>query len=196
MTQRKRSTNATGQRLNLAHKLLVILVAVTLTACSGSSLVENTSTQPSQETSNSPTADQPVLIVRESGGCIRIGPNCFVYSLLANGTVNAYRGSIGTDSVDISSPENTGNIDTGEVEGWIAAVEDENFEALLSSLPAGNCAGCVDGIDYEYKVSTSNQTVTIKSLDYKFDTNFTFFAITNSLYEAMRETAPLPIQQR
>jgi len=87
-------------------------------------------------------------------------------------------------------------IDIGQVASWIAVVEDEDFEILLRSLPAGSCAGCVDGIDYEYNVSTSSQTVSIKSLDYKFDKDFTFFAITDSLYKAMREAAPLSSQQR
>ncbi len=133
-----------------------------------------------------------ILTVKQSGGCVRMGPNCAVHTLFSNGEVQLAR-NLGEQTSEV---EVTASIDTGLVESWLMAIEDENFNALRQNLPAGQCAGCVDGVDLEYIVHKGSDSESFSSIEYAFDTSFTFFAITEDIYTAMQAAAPLVLQQR
>ena len=134
----------------------------------------------------------PILTIKQSGGCMRIGPNCAVHTLFSDGKVQASR-NLGEQT---SAVEVTAAIDSGITQSWLMAAEAENFLALRQSLPTGQCAGCVDGIDLQYIINTSTDTVTFSSIEHAFDPSFTFFSTTADIYRAMAEAAPLELRTR
>ncbi len=134
----------------------------------------------------------PILTVIQSGGCVRIGPNCAVHTLFDDGKVQAARNT----GEQTPAVEVTATIDAGIAQSWLMAAEAEDFATLRQSLPAGQCAGCVDGIDLQYIINTSTDSVTFSSIEHEFDTSSTFFTITAKIYRSMMEAAPLELLNR
>jgi len=171
---------------------LSILAAIAL-ALSG---IAACNSDPATDSSSQVTADdEPILTIKQSGGCVRMGPNCAIHTLYEDGRVEVARNTFDNSNA-LPIAETTGTIDSGQVQSWQLVVENEDFDALRSSLPEGRCAGCVDGVDFEYIITTANQTIRFSSIDHEFDLSYTFFSITADLYRKMSSVAPLEVRRR
>lgn len=165
------------------NKAIFVVIAgyLALTGC-------HSTTTASETTANQTTSESAaIFLVTQSGGCVRIGPNCAQHSLYKNGRVEVKRN--GSEEI-----QTQGTIDTGQVRSWLDLVTATNFDALKARLPGGSCSGCVDGIDYSYTIQPDGNAILIDSIEYQFDQAEPFFAMTQGLYEAMQNAAPLEIR--
>ena len=161
-----------------------LLLAFAITGCNSSEIS-------STITDNDTGADNktPLLVTSESGGCVRIGPNCARHTLYLDGTVTVERVSVG-------AVETTGQIDTGQVDSLVAQIIATDFTELRNRLAEGTCSGCVDGVDYEYDFRSGTESIVFSSIEYRFDNAEPLFALANGTVDAMRNAARLEIQTR
>lgn len=171
------------------HFISVTFLGLLLTACTGTTTVEDDSTPEENTASSSAVAFK----VTQSGGCVMIGPNCAEHTLREDGSVEVRR--IDSDGTR-GEVEGRGTIDQGQTDSWVDLVANTDFDALKLRLPAGTCSGCLDGVDYLYTIYQQGNSVTINSLDYQFSEAEPFFAMTTGVYEAMLNAALFEIQQR
>ncbi len=160
--------------------VLLITASLLLSGCNSTSV-------DTDEQGN--TTNPAVFITTESGGCVRIGPNCARHTLYNDGTVTVSRASIGLI-------EARGQIDTGQVESLLIEIRTTDFAALQARLPPGRCSGCVDGVDHEYQIASATGPVVLSSIDYSFDPAEPLFALANGTFEAMQNAAVLEVQSR
>jgi len=179
------------------QRTLAVLMSALLSACGGSTNIGITSTSTEAGTNDTANDNSPpsanatsiALTTTQSGGCIRLGPNCAIHRLYDNGSVDVRR----TTDGEVTG---AGQIDTGLLDNWLNLVATTDFSALRSRLPAGQCAGCVDGVDFEYEISANGTSEVFNSIDFRLDNAEPFFALTNGMYEAMQVAAPLEMQSR
>lgn len=170
-------------RLHSMDKVIFLVIAshLALNGCHSSTTIAETT---ANQTTNGSAA---IFLVSQSGGCVRIGPNCAQHSLYGNGNVEVKRN--GSEEVQAQ-----GTIDTGQVSSWLDLVASTDFDALKTRLPEGSCSGCVDGIDYIYTIQADGNTIRFDSIETRFDQAEPFFAMTQGLYAAMQNAAPLEIR--
>ena len=170
---------------NSRQTIFAILCCVAMSGCDSATIVgEATSEQSSENLTDEGAA---IFIATQSGGCVQIGPNCAEHSLFSDGRVSVTRNN--SDTIEAE-----GTIDLGQVNSWLDLVTTIDFDSLKARLQQGICAGCLDGIDYEYTIQLDGDTTEFNSIMYNFDEAEPFFAMTNGMYEAMRNAAPLEIQ--
>lgn len=165
--------------------LFTIFCCIMLSGCNSSTSISDPADNPDNSVTNVGTV--AVFVVTESGGCVRIGPNCAQHTLYSNGKVEVKRN-------DSDAVEAQGTIDSGQLNSWQDLVANTDFDALKVRLPEGSCAGCVDGIDYKYTIYPQSSPIQFDSIEHKFDQAEPFFAMTAGIVEAMRNAAPLEIR--
>lgn len=172
-------------------------------------LTEDTDSLTGEDTTSNADADPPptgngspavVLIVAESGGCVRIGPNCAVYRLFSDANFEVARtGTFGTSGVEellALQAEARGDIELSLTTGWIEQAGDEDFSALRERLLPGRCMGCVDGVDIQYVMIVNEQQHTFSSIEYALNPSEPLFALTEGILQQMRALATLDVQSR
>lgn len=169
---------------NSRQSIFAILCCVAISGCDSATIVgEATGEQSSENTTNEGAA---IFIATQSGGCVQIGPNCAEHSLFRDGRVLVTRNN--SDTIEAE-----GTIDLGQVDSWIDLVTATDFDSLKARLQQGICAGCLDGIDFEYTIQVDGDTTEFNSIMHNFDEAEPFFAMTAGMYEAMQNAAPLEI---
>lgn len=195
-----------GRRRRVQRHPLAVRVAVTacsllaLTACGGESSTsvptDGTGTPTTTPITTPITGDTVVMRYSLWGGCNMAGPNCPVYTVHADGTVEVGRNSQGAPS-DPGTPvptEVVGQIPADDVAAWIALVDEVDPDELLSELGPGECSSCVDGADILVIVHPgTDREMRLDSTVVHFDPAHPLFAALTALAAAFAEAAPLEV---
>jgi hypothetical protein len=177
------------------------LVSLLITACGGGAAP--TTTQPPATTTVPPVTTTstvtaaPVAVIRDSGGCVQMGPNCAIYVIWNDGSVAVHRSdetnTTGLPPVD--SAEISGTIPVEVVDRLAAAIAATDFDELRARLGEGSCQGCVDGIDTEITFYTQSSEETISSIEFEFDPSDPLFVAVDDVRMTIALTIVLPIEQ-
>lgn len=194
--------------MNLYKALLIPIVVTAIASCGSTSVSvvpENSTENPENSDSTDTVDSAPArsLIVVESGGCVRTGPNCAIYTLYTNGRyeLSRHRNFSVTSALeaDTREIETTGQLDAGTLNSWLEFTENEDFSVLRDRLAEGACAGCFDGIDYLYSVilsGTDTETeIAFSSIEYDLDSGEPAIAMMTGIYTAMSTALSVEIRR-
>jgi hypothetical protein len=160
------------------------ILALLISACGGAVAPSTTTVPP-------PPGPEPagVLLVAEfTGGCAMIGPNCERLVIYGDGTVEAHRLGSGAPR-----PVDDGSIDPALVVELHRVVVTTDLEAMRLRLPAGECQGCVDGIDSVATFTVDGHDTTFSSIDTGLVISEPVFAAMWAVIGAARDATEIPL---
>ena len=176
--------------------ITTMCVLGTLTGCGSQDIATPPTTGVVRTTPTTVAADTVLLRYALWGGCNVAGPNCPVYTVHADGTVEVGRNTQGQplDPLAEITTEVTGSIPAADLADWISRADAIDPEALAAEVGPGQCASCVDGADITVVVhpGTPDQLL-LDSTVILFDPSHPLFASLDSLAAELADAAPLEI---
>jgi hypothetical protein len=181
----------------MRNAFAIVLTAVSLAGCGTASPSTTTSTAPATTAppTTTPAGPAPVAVIRESGGCMQMGANCSTIVVWSDGTVAIHRAGVGNETgvPQDADAEVTGTIPIEVIDRLSAAIEATDFAELRSTLGAGSCQGCVDGIDTELTLFGPTGQESLDSIDLAFDMSDPLFVAVDDARQTIALQLSLPI---
>lgn len=132
-----------------------------------------------------------VLVAERTGGCAMRGPNCERFVVYGDGTVETYRAGESDPR-----PADVGSIDPALVVTLRRAVGNTDLQALGIRLPAGECQGCLDGIDTVATFTIDGNDTTFNSIETELPSTEPAFAAMWAVIDACRTATDVPLTTR